>query len=65
MTQEYEYCKEIYDYDGEFVLSVEFGDAYKLMNHSSIKNPEDIGVGKMISFNVNDEGIVTQAKVEE
>jgi hypothetical protein len=31
---EYEFEEEILDYDGDYVLSVEYEGAYMLMNHS-------------------------------
>lgn len=59
----YDNKKEILDYDGDYVLSVEYEDHYMLINHSTIENPNEIQVGKSISFNVED-GLVSEAKVE-
>jgi len=60
--QKYEYTREILDYDG-YVLSVEYEDAYMLMNNGDIHNPEQVEVGKQIHFNVEG-GLVTEARVE-
>lgn len=60
---EYEYSKEILDYDG-YVLSVEYEDHYMLMNDDDVQNHDVIEEGKTVHFNVDD-GFVSDAIVEE
>jgi RNase P/RNase MRP subunit p30 len=60
--ENYEYTREILDYDG-YVLSVEYEDAYMLMNNDNIHNEEQVEVGRQIHFNIED-GLVSEALVE-
>lgn len=61
--EQYEYTREILDYDG-YVLSVEYEDAYMLMNDDDIRNPDQVEPGRHIHFDVED-GLVSEAQVAE
>lgn len=58
---QYEHEEKILDYDG-YVLSVPYEDHYMLMNHSVIRNPDEIEEGRRIRFNI-DEEFVSEAEV--
>lgn len=55
---EYEYEKEILDYDG-YVLSFEWEDHYMLTNDDSIVNPDEIEAGKTVAFDMGEHFVDT------